>query len=277
MKEILVQESSLPKAYHKALKQLWIYGDRYDCPDWNTKRLEASMTIVVEHPLEEPMISKFFPGGYTDLEQYKQEMLDGILDFEILTGNWSYTYHDRYADQYQFIIDDLKRNPQSTRAVMDIRTKDDVGSDDPACWQHVQFLVRDDKLDMKVLFRSNDAVKASFMNMFALIMLQKKVADELGVDVGMYIHRANSFHAYEQDWESLHQFVAGMGFSENTFLYEGDGGWKELMEDDETQEEISKKVQILKEKCKEMCKIGLISQKNDIDLHHFCELASKLF
>ena len=84
-----------------------------------------------------------------------------------------------------------------------VRTSDDVGSDDPACLQHIQFFIRDNHLDMKVLFRSNDACKANFMNMFALVCLQKRVADELGVEMGVYTHRANSFHCYEKDFDPL--------------------------------------------------------------------------
>ncbi len=41
------------------------------------------------------------------------------------------------------------------------------------------------------------------MNAFALIMLQKRIADELGVEVGTYTHRANSFHCYERDFGLL--------------------------------------------------------------------------
>ena len=87
-------------------------------------------------------------------------------------------FNEFYKNQLQFIIDELRRNPDSRRAVIDIRdNSDDMYSDDPACLQHIQFFIRDNKLHMKVLFRSNDACKAAFMNAFALIMIQKMVAD----------------------------------------------------------------------------------------------------
>ena len=208
------------------------------------------MTLVVENPLEDNMISRLFFGDPTSLEQYRQEMLDGILDFEIAKGNWVYTYHDRMTnysidntvkfpnqhniDQVQFIVDELKRNPYSRRAVIDIRdNSEDMYSDDPACWQHAQYFIRDNKLHCKILFRSNDACKATFMNAFALICLQERIANELGVEVGTYTHRANSFHCYERDFELLDGYCKRIMETEDeddiTFSYKED--WLYQMEE----------------------------------------------
>lgn len=222
---------TLSAAYHDALYKLFECGKWSDCGDWNTKQLECGMTMVVIHPLQEPMISKFFIGGPRELQQYVMEMLDGILDFEVEKGNWAYTYHQRYADQLQFVIDELKRNPSSRRAVMTVRDKKaDMGSDDPACLQLIQYFIRDGKLDCTVVFRSNDAVKATFMNAFALIMLQKSIADSLGIEVGTYTHRANSFHCYEKDYSRLRQFYSRYNNRED-LEYDYADGWKEEMEE----------------------------------------------
>lgn len=230
MKEILVYGRTLPCAYHIALVDLNEYGEISPCPDYNTNQKELSMTMVVEEPLDEPMISKLFIGGYRELEQYRQEMLDGILDFEIERGNWAYTYHSRMEKQIPFIINELRRNPDSRRAVIDVRDwEKDAASDDPACLQHIQFFIRAGKLHSKVLFRSNDACKATFMNAFALIMLQKRIADELGVPMGSYTHRANSFHCYEKDFGMLEGYVRRIEDHSETLTYDYVGDWEELM------------------------------------------------
>lgn len=261
MKEILVTARTLPEAYHQSLLLLENEGDIVPCPDYNTNQKELSMTLVITNPLEEPMISRLFIGGYRELEQYVQEILDGILDFEIFRGNWKYTYHDRMVNysvdnqikfpgepsknQIQFVIDDLKRNSESRRAVIDIRdNSEDMYSDDPACLQHIQFFIRDSKLHMKVLFRSNDACKATFMNAFALIMLQKRIATELGIEVGTYTHRANSFHCYERDYNMLKGYVARIQDSEEDLTYDYVGEWEDSME--LTKPEIAKAVEELK-------------------------------
>ena len=235
MKEYNAIGNTLAGAYHAALFSLNMFGVLVDCPDYNTKQKELSMTMVVKRPLAEPMISRMIPCGTRELEQYRMEMLDGILDFEVEKGNWAYTYHQRMADQFDFIIQELRRNPDSRRACITVRDKEkDMQSSDPACLQHIQYFIRDGALHCKVLFRSNDAVKATFMNAFALIMLQKRFADQLGVAMGTYTHRANSFHAYERDFELLESYVTryiDSGDDEDiTYMYEGD--WKEQMEEE---------------------------------------------
>ena len=231
MNELWVDGNTLSEAYHNALVQLWDWGNETDCQDWNCKQLECSMTIVVEEPLREPMISRCWIGGAYELQQYVMEILDGILDFKIKDDlTWDYTYHERYAWQYNWLINELKRNPSTRRAVLSIRDpKIDMEVDDPACLQHIQYFIRDDKLHCKVLMRSNDACKATFMNAFAFIMLQKKIADELGIEVGTYTHRANSFHCYEKDYKMLEDYVKRIdSASPDTYDYKGE--WKELME-----------------------------------------------
>ena len=119
-----------------------------------------------------------------------------------------------------------------------------MGSADPACLQHIQYFIREGELHCKVLFRSNDACKAAFMNMFALIMLQKRIADELGVEVGTYTHRANSFHVYERDFGLLEGYVKRLdGNDSNTYSFTGE--WEELMTSYRPQ--IAKEVAALKE------------------------------
>ena len=246
MEEALVKGRTLPEAYHAALRALAERGELSPVPDYNTNQKELSMTMVVAEPLAEPMISKLFIGGYRELEQYRQEMLDGILDFEIEKGNWAYTYHSRMAEQLPFILRELRRNPSSRRAVVDVRDwKHDAaeGNENPACLQHLQFFIRDGKLHLKVLFRSNDACKAAYMNAFALIMLQQRLAAQLGVGMGTYTHRANSYHCYERDFPLLEGYVRRLDAGEDvTYDYVGD--WEEMMA--EARPEIAEAVEKLK-------------------------------
>ena len=202
-----------------------------DAPSWETRCIEVPIAFIAEAPIEEPRISRLFPGGPRDLEQYRMEMLYGIEDFEVERGNWEYTYHERISEQIPFIIRELRRDQYSRRAVIDVRRINDITLSDPPCLQHIQFMVRGGKLNMTALFRSNDACKATFMNAYALTCLQEMVAAEIGADVGSYTHIANSFHAYERDWElleSYHNRICGCG--ELTYNYIGE--WYKLMEDE---------------------------------------------
>ncbi|MDR0861669.1 MAG: thymidylate synthase [Oscillospiraceae bacterium] len=244
MFELFVTGRTLPEAYHNALVALHAQHDEMPCPDYNTNQKESSLTFVVECATAEPMISRLFIGDPRALEQYRQEMLDGILDFQVALGNWEYTYHLRMEGQIPWIIDELRRNPHSRRAVISIRDEHDLESASPACLQSIQFLIRGGALHCKTLFRSNDAAKATFMNAFALVMLQERVAAQVGVPVGSYTHRANSFHVYERDYPLLEAYVARIKRGgEIAYNYVGD--WDALMRD--AQPDIAESVRQLKE------------------------------
>jgi len=230
MIELFVKGTTLPEAYHKALVALHENHDELPCPDYDTRQKEASVTFVVEKPLAEPMISKMFIGDPHSLEQYRQEILDGILDFEIENGKWDYTYHQRMEKQIPWVIEELKRSEESRRAVVLVRTEYDMTTDAPACLQHIQYFVRGGELHSKVLFRSNDSTKATFMNAFGLIMLQKRIADALNLPVGTYTHRANSFHVYERDYEMFDGYVHRIKTG-GDLAYEYVGDWDEMMDD----------------------------------------------
>ncbi len=197
---------SLPEAYHRALLALHKNHLRVDCKDYNTTTKECGIVIEVKKPLLENRISKIFPGGPRDLQQYRMEISDGILDFMVgaTENSWEYTYHQRIGDQLDFVVEELNRDKDSRRAIVLIRdNKVDQFTDHPACLQELQFLIREDKLDMVAAMRSNDALKASFMNMDAFIKLQSLVALKLGIPVGTYTHIANSYHVYEKDFKEF--------------------------------------------------------------------------
>ena len=95
--EVLIVGDSLPDAYHKAIRA---FSENYqvaDCEDWNLQKKEqytqreCAMTVHVKKPLLEPMISKLIIYGARELEQYRMEILDGILDFAVEAGVEDYT------------------------------------------------------------------------------------------------------------------------------------------------------------------------------------------
>jgi len=245
MYEAFVMGKNLSEAYHNALLELYEHGETTTCKAYNQLQKELAMTFVVEAPMAEPMVSRLIIGGFYEMQQYVMEVLDGILDFKIGASEnaWEYTYHDRIVnydiaaggryDQLKFVIDELTHSPDSRRAVIDIRdNKVDPFNSHPACLQHMQFFVRGGKLHMKVLMRSNDGVEATFMNAFAFVMLQKHVADTLGLPIGTYTHRANSFHCYEKDFGLLDQYINGIKIKPlDEITYEYEGFFQDLMEE----------------------------------------------
>jgi len=195
----------------------------YDKPD-DPPSKDATMMITITEPLSEPMIHMDFPGGPVELQEYVMEVLEGIKDHLVRDPNdpkdtrWEYTYHQRLfgytvpgmkpVDQIETVCRKLAKTPHTRRAqAVTWKVWEDNDCYDPACLQSIWCRILEEEADQPVLsmnvrFRSNDAYKAAFMNMFALVQLQKKIAARVSeligreVAVGRYCHMADSYHIY---------------------------------------------------------------------------------
>jgi len=84
-------------------------------------------------------------------------------------------------------------------------------------------------LNTNIRFRSNDAYKAAFMNMYAFIQLQLKIAETISsysgkeILLGRYVHQADSYHIYGSYFEEFKdRFLKAMesrSFEERTYRY----------------------------------------------------------
>lgn len=227
---LLVEGEGLAEAWEKSLISVYENGcdikTEYDKPG-DPPSKDATMMIVVRNPLAEPMIHKDFPGGLEDLQEYVLEVIEGIKDHLVRSGaddsentKWEYTYHqrlmryevpgiERVYDQIDILARKLAETPYSRRAqAITWKVWDDNFCYDPPCLQSIwcRLLQGDDGcwwLNTNVRFRSNDAYKAAFMNMFALVQLQLKIAERIsslaGIEVklGRYVHSADSYHIYD--------------------------------------------------------------------------------
>ena len=233
MSHIFIEAETLPEGWERAVVACWDQGDaiatEYD-QEGNPPSKDCTAMIAVRDPIKEPRIHRAFPGGLEDLEAYRQEVALGIHDHWIDpdAGKWSYTYHQRMfdydvhdaqgneqrIDQFAYIIDKLAEAPHSRRAQA-ITWKVDVDPivEDPACLQRMWFRVFGNELRLNVHMRSNDAFKASFMNMWAFTDLQRYVAEELGkkrgqeMRIGPYTHIVDSFHIYGSYFDEFEGFL----------------------------------------------------------------------
>jgi thymidylate synthase len=250
-----VEGDCIARAWEESLIALNRYGcsvrTQYDKPGDPASR-DASMTIVVQDPLKEPMIHKDFPGGPEDLQEYVMEVLDGIKDHLVRNREdpedtrWEYTYHQRLFnyevpslgrfDQIETLCSKLAETPYTRRAqAITWKVWEDNDCFDPACLQSIWCRILEEEegepvLSMNVRFRSNDAYKAAFMNMFALVNLQRRIAarvselQEKEVKVGRYCHSADSYHIYGSYFREFNgRFLGSLekrGFEQRTMRYE---------------------------------------------------------
>ncbi|MBQ0014699.1 MAG: hypothetical protein KBS82_05175 [Oscillospiraceae bacterium] len=160
------------------------------------------MCLDIEEPTSEPFISKSIMSDLKGLYKYDKEFIDGTAD----DSGWEYTYHQLYSKYYNQLIDELKRNLHTRRACIALGQDDINFTSDPPCLQLMMFNYVNGKLEMTVVFRSNDGVKAFPMNIHAIEMLHQKVANDIGAPVGALHYIANNFHCYSRDFEMLYSY-----------------------------------------------------------------------
>lgn len=240
-----IEGKTLPEAWERAVIATWEDGlgikTEYDKPGDPLSK-DCTMVMVVAEPMAEPRIHRAFPGGLEDLEVYRQEVVSGIHDHWIKPeeGKWTYTYHERLTsfpiegkriDQIDYIIKKLSQTPYSRRAQgITWNPAIDPITDDPPCLQRIWCrLVKSDKgylLNMNTHWRSRDAYKASFMNIFALTDLQRVMAERISknlgekVSVGRYVDISDSFHiygSYHADFKNFLKMVKERSFPERTW------------------------------------------------------------
>jgi thymidylate synthase len=251
---LMASGDCIARAWENAMVLLYNAGcnikTQYDKPD-DPPSKDATMIVAVDSPLAEPMIHRDFPGGFEELQEYVMEVCEGIKDHCVRDPNdpsdtrWEYTYHQRLfgyevptlgsTDQIEHICRQLADTPHTRRAqAITWKVWEDNSCYDPACLQSVwcRIIPEGDRalLNMNVRFRSNDAYKAAFMNMFALANLQSKIAARVSelsgkpVELGRYCHIADSFHIYGSNLPEFEARFLGAiqkrTFEQRTMRYE---------------------------------------------------------
>ena len=223
MKSIHVVAKTLPEAWEQGVIECWQQGSEfrteYDKPEDPSSR-DVLATIHALEPFSEPRVHRAFPGGLDDLEKYRAEMLYGVHDHWVdpKLNKWEYTYHQRLCeytlpdgrviDQIAAAVEKLGQVSFTRRAqAVTWKVWEDYQVYDPPCLQRLWFRVENERLNMVAHMRSHDAYKAAFMNMYAFTELQAKVAKQLDLHPGEYIHVADSFHIYGSYFQEFSAFL----------------------------------------------------------------------
>lgn len=200
-----------------------------------TWELPETLMIIVNHPLKEKMISDAVRFPRQGLDSYKDtfttitphradgnhatytygnrgcdyplrkalttgQVVQGIPEFE---AKWVGNGDGQGFNQFDAIIERLKKSPESRRAIM-ITWVPEIDSfhHEPPCCQNMHFLIRNNLVHGKFLFRSRDGLSAAGENLVAEAFFLEKVTNRLNeecnthYEVGTLTDISNSFHMY---------------------------------------------------------------------------------
>ena len=202
----VIRAPSIGRAHEQVIQMILEKGWVLNTEDDEATVEFEEIAMQVDTPLAEPMVSRHSRFQQKFVEQYAKDLLNGSH------ASFEYDYHGRlfdwgeklsvdgqpvHVDQIAYIVEKIRSSPNTRRAIaITWNPVIDEKLDDCPCLQLVQCVLREGKLHMKVVFRSNDMLTAAGANMYALVQLQKSIADKLGVSCGTYTHISLVPHIY---------------------------------------------------------------------------------
>lgn len=136
------------------------------------------------------------------------------------TANSAYGYllqKKHGFNQIEKIIELLKKDPSSRRAVLNINIPNEnvIETKDEPCTIALNFFIRNEKLHCTGIMRSNDVNFGLTYDLSYFTQLQKYIAKELSKELGYYIkpgsytHFAVSMHFYDKDYDLIRRIASG--------------------------------------------------------------------
>lgn len=213
-KPIVMHATDIPDAWFQCVDGLFDAGFRYKIQHGSYVddfRLEFDQIMVtIRYPYAEPydlMLPKIpaelgvpdpVAPGY--IEQYLPHLMTDHVE-----PNEQYTYGSRMTEQIPYWIGVLKSTPNTNQAILQVGRPDDYHLDDPPCLRHIDMRVKDGVLFFYPYFRSWDLWGGFPANLGGIAVLQKYMADEIGVKAGLICATSKGLHIYKyiEEWARL--------------------------------------------------------------------------
>jgi len=228
-----INTNNIAEAHERIISHIRKRGEIIKTENGELTKEIRDVRIKISNPFDEPRISQYCFMGKGGFDEYAKNIVYGYKP----TIKFEYDYHKRLfewgsgkqndgivsysgnvpldtyykkgeIDQIEYIINKLKHSITSRRAIATTWIPPiDEKRDDVPCLQLVQFLIRNDKLEMFVIFRSEDMLSGLGQNIYGLTALQKYIADILEIKIGSYHHYVISAHIYHiRDSHELDKF-----------------------------------------------------------------------
>jgi thymidylate synthase len=149
----------------------------------------------------------WYLGGNRDASQiserakiWKQMMVPGTNEV-----NSNYGYFWKYNDQLSRVINDLKTNKETRRAIVVHYSLDELDryKYDTPCNDVLNFYIKDDKLHMTVFARSIDLVFGFSNDQYTFANLMEYVAKDINLPIGHMHWFITNCHIYPRHYDML--------------------------------------------------------------------------
>ena len=184
----------------------WAFKRYVESPDYTGE----DMTDFGRRSLQDPVFKEVYE---KELETFCQRILNedefaakyGELG-NIYGSQWRHwkTTQGETIDQLAQVIEMLKTSPDSRRLIVSAWNPEDVPSMAlPPCHTMFQFYVADGKLSCQLYQRSADVFLGVPFNIASYALLTHLIANEVGLEVGEFVHTLGDAHLYLNHLEQV--------------------------------------------------------------------------
>lgn len=142
-------------------------------------------------------------------------------DGNTLNGAYGYRLKKYFCmDQLKKAVNELKDNNNSRRVVLTMYSPHDLNieSNDIPCNTTIYLKIKNKKLDITILNRSNDLFLGVPYNVFVFYLLQAYLSKEIGCDIGIQTHFSDSLHLYEHDVKKVKEILEKNSLEEIDYI-----------------------------------------------------------
>lgn len=184
----------------------WAFKRYVESPDYTGE----DMTDFGRRSLQDPVFKEVYE---KELETFFQRILNED-DFAAKYGELGNIYGSQWRhwkttqgetiDQLAQVIEMLKTSPDSRRLLVSAWNPEDVPSMAlPPCHTMFQFYVADGKLSCQLYQRSADVFLGVPFNIASYALLTHLIANEVGLEVGEFVHTLGDAHLYLNHLEQV--------------------------------------------------------------------------
>lgn len=202
---ISIEARDIPDAWFQCVSKIQEVGFKHPVQQGSfvgEVRIELDwVTIQITHPYSEPydtMLPEIPPAlGIPNpvASGYVEQYLPYLMTEHREKGE-AYTYGSRFWGQVPEFIAILKETPWTNQAILQVAQPSDRLLSDPPCLRHIDMRIKDGILIFYPYFRSWDLWGGFPANLAAIAVLQKYMADELGMESGQIIASSKGLHLY---------------------------------------------------------------------------------
>jgi len=198
----IINAETLGAAWLKCIKKVMDYGKLIKDGDENLLEICNLFIRIDSISQDDSIIQKYADAKRIELMHRKYESMEPIEPFDVSYGKCLYC--NQGIDQIKKIVQRLKEKPESKSATISLHTPQDKK---PTCLSLIDCKIRQNKLNMTAIYRSQNIYGSQPGNILALSKIFIKIANALILNTGYFYLYIISAHIYEKDFNKVRNIL----------------------------------------------------------------------